>query len=66
VLQERSVAASARRPGFRRFDVVSIRLDDSSASLWPTSDIKNLLAPAVRMAAGIQSLQLEEMQLLAS
>ena len=44
----------------------SIRLNGDSLSLWPTADIKNLLAQAVRMAVEIQPVQLEEMQLLAS
>jgi len=64
--EERSVADSAGRPRFRRFDVGSIRLNGDSLSLWPTADIKNLLAQAVRMAVEIQPVQLEEMQLLAS
>jgi hypothetical protein len=64
--EERSVADSAGKPRFRRFDVGSIRLNGDSLNLWPTADIKNLLAQAVRMAAGIQPVQLEEMQLLAS
>ena len=64
--EERSVAGSAGRPGFRRFDVGSIRLNSDSLSLWPTADIRNLLAQAVRMAVEIQPVQLEEMQLLAS
>lgn len=64
--EERSVAHSPRGPRFRRFDVGSIRLSGDSLNLWPTGDIKNLLAQAVRMAVEIQPLQLEEMQLLAS
>ena len=64
--EERSVADSADRPRFRRFDVGSIRLNGDSLNLWPTADIKNLLAQAVRMAVEIQPVQLEEMQLLAS
>ncbi len=60
--EERSIADSAGRPRFRRFDVGSIRLNGD----WPTADIKNLLAQAVRMAVEIQPVQLEEMQLLAS
>jgi hypothetical protein len=64
--EERAVADSAGRPRFRRFDVGSIRLNDDSLNLWPTADIGNLLAQAVRMAVEIQPVQLEEMQLLAS
>ncbi len=64
--EERSVADSAGRPKFRRFDVGSIRLNGDSLNLWPMADIKNLLAQAVRMAVEIQPVQLEEMQLLAS
>ncbi len=64
--EERSVANSARRSRFRRFDVGSICLNGDSLNLWPTADIKNLLAQAVRMAVEIQPVQLEEMQLLAS
>jgi hypothetical protein len=60
--EDRSVADSAGRPRFRRFDVGSIRLNGD----WPTADIKSLLAQAVRMAVDIQPVQLEEMQLLAS
>ena len=60
--EERSDADSTARPRFRRFDVGSIRLNGD----WPTADIKNLLAQAVRMAVEIQPVQLEEMQLLAS
>ena len=60
--EERSIADSAGRPRFRRFDVGSIRLNGD----WPTADIKSLLAQAVRMAVEIQPVQLEEMQLLAS
>ncbi len=60
--EERSVPDSAGRPRFRRFDVGSLRLNGE----WPTADIKNLLAQAVRMAVEIQPVQLEEMQLLAS
>jgi hypothetical protein len=63
--EERS-ADPAGRPRFRRFDVGSIRLNGDSLNLWPTADIKNLLALAVRMAVEIQPVQLEEMQLLAS
>jgi len=54
------------RPSFRRFDVGSIRFTDDSLNLWPTADVKKLLAQAVRMAVEIQPVQLEEMQLLAS
>jgi len=54
------------RPRFRRFDVGSIRLNGDSLNVWPTADIKELLAQAVRMAVEIQPVQLEEMQLLAS
>ena len=64
--EDRSVAHSPCGPRFRRFDVGSIRLSGDSLNLWPTGDIKNLLAQAVRMAVEIQPLQLEEMQLLAS
>ena len=64
--EERSVADSIGRPRFRRFDVGSIRLNGDNVNLWPTADIKNLLAQAVRMAVEIQPLQLEEMQMLAS
>ena len=64
--EERSVADSAGRPRFRRFDVGSIRLDGDGLNLWPTADIRNLLAQGVRMAVEIQPVQLEEMQLLAS
>jgi hypothetical protein len=64
--EERSVADSTGKPRFRRFDVGSIRLNGDNLNLWPTDDIKNLLAQAVRMAVEIQPLQLEEMQLLAS
>jgi hypothetical protein len=64
--EERSVADSTGRPRFRRFDVGSIRLNGDSLTLWPTTDIKNLLSQAVRMAVEIQPVQLEEMQLLAS
>jgi len=64
--EERSVADSAGRPRFRRFDVGSIRLNSDSLNLWPTADLRNLLAQAVRMAVEIQPVQLEEMQLLAS
>ena len=64
--EERSVADSTGRPRFRRFDVGSIRLSGDSLILWPTADLRILLAQAVRMAAEIQPLQLEEMQLLAS
>jgi hypothetical protein len=64
--EERSVADSAGRPRFRRFDVGSVRLNGDSLNLWPTADIKELLAQAVRMAVEIQPVQLEEMQLLAS
>ncbi len=64
--EERSAADSTGRPRCRRFDVGSIRLPDDSPDLWPTSDIKELLAQAVRMAVEIQPVQLEEMQLLAS
>jgi hypothetical protein len=64
--EERSIADSAGRPRFRRFDVGSIRLNGDNLNLWPTPDIKNLLALAVRMAIEIQPVQLEEMQLLAS
>ena len=63
--EERSVAHTGR-PRFRRFDVGSMRLNSDSLNLWPTADIKELLAQAVRMAVGIQPVQLEEMQLLAS
>jgi len=64
--EERSGADSAGRPRFRRFDVGSVRLNGDSLNLWPTADIKELLAQAVRMAVEIQPVQLEEMQLLAS
>jgi hypothetical protein len=64
--EERSLADSTGRPRFRRFDVGAIRLNGDSLNLWPTADIKNLLAQAVRMAVEIQPVQLEEMQLLAS
>jgi hypothetical protein len=64
--EERIAADSSGRPRFRRFDVGSIRLSADIAGLWPTADIKNLLAQAVRMAVEIQPVQLEEMQLLAS
>jgi hypothetical protein len=64
--EERPVAESAGRPRFRRFDVGSIRLHGDNPDPWPMTDIKNLLAQAVRMAVEIQPLQLEEMQLLAS
>lgn len=64
--EERPLVDSAARPRFRRFDVGSIRLSDDNLSRWPTADISNLLSQAVRMAVGIQPLQLEEMQLLAS
>jgi hypothetical protein len=63
--EERCDADSTARPRFRRFDVGSIRLN-GDLNLWPTADIKNLLAQAVRMAVEIQPVQLEEMQLLAS
>jgi hypothetical protein len=63
--EERSVSDTGR-PKFRRFDVGSIRLNGDSLNLWPTADIKELLAQAVRMAVEIQPVQLEEMQLLAS
>ena len=64
--EERSVADSAGKPRFRRFDVGSIRFSGDSLNLWPADDIKNLLAQAVRMAIEIQPVQLEDMQLLAS
>ena len=64
--EERSVADSAGGPRFRRFDVGSIRVAGDNLNLWPTENIKSLLAQAVRMAVEIQPLQLEEMQLLAS
>ena len=64
--EERSAGDSSGRPGFRRFDVGSIRLNGDSLNHWPTADIKELLAQAVRMAVEIQPVQLEEMQLLAS
>jgi hypothetical protein len=64
--EERSVADSTGRPRFRRFDVGSIRLNGDSLNFWPTADVRNLLAEAVRMAVEIQPVQLEEMQLLAS
>lgn len=64
--EARSVADSAGRPRFRRFEVGSVCLNAGSLSLWPTADIRNLLAQAVRMAVEIQPVQLEEMQLLAS
>jgi len=63
--EERCAAASAVKPRFRRFDVGSIRLDDDNLNLWPTADMKTLLAQAVRIAVEIQPVQLEEMQLLA-
>ena len=63
--EERRAADSAGRPRFRRFDVGSIRLS-GDLNLWPTADVKELFAQAVRMAIEIQPLQLEEMQLLAS
>lgn len=63
--EERS-AADTGRPRFRRFDVGSLRLKGDGLNLWPTADIKDLLAQAVRMAVEIQPVQLEEMQLLAS
>jgi hypothetical protein len=63
--EERSVA-DIGRPRFRRFDVGSIRLNGGSLNLWPTADIRNLLAQAGRMAVEIQPLQLEEMQLMAN
>lgn len=64
--EQRSLADSAARTRFRRFDVGSIRLDADSLHFWPMADIRNLLAKAVRMAVEIQPVQLEEMQLLAS
>jgi hypothetical protein len=64
--EERSDGDSAGRPRFRRFNVGSIRLNGDSPNLWPTGDIKNLLAQAVRMAVDIQPVQLEAMELLAS
>ena len=64
--EERSVAKSAGTSRFRRFDVGSICLNGDSLNLWPTADIKNLLAQAVRMAVEIQPVQLEEMLVLAS
>ena len=64
--EERSVADSTGRPRFRSFDVGSIRLNGDSPNLWPTADIKELLAQAVRMAVEIRPVQLEEIQLLAS
>jgi hypothetical protein len=64
--EERFDADSTGRLRFRRFDVGSIRLGGDGLNLWPTADIKNLLAQAVRMAVEIQPVQLEEMQLLAS
>ena len=64
--EERSVADPTGRPRFRRFDVGSIRLSGDSLNFWPTADIENLLAQAVRMAVEIQPRHLEEMQLLAS
>jgi hypothetical protein len=63
--EERPLVDSSR-PRFRRFDVGSIRLNDDNLSRWPTADFSNLLSQAVRMAVGIQPLQLEEMKLLAS
>jgi len=63
--EERAVADTGRLR-FRRFDVGSIRLTGDSLNLWPTADLKKLLAQAVRMAVEIQPVQLEEMQLLAS
>lgn len=62
--EERS--ASSGRPGFRRFDVGSIRLNGGDLNLWPTPAIKSLLAQAVRMAVEIQPVQLVQMQVLAS
>ncbi len=64
--EERSVADPSGRLRFRRFDVGSVRLNGDSLNLWPTADLKQLLAQAVRMAVEIQPVQLEEMQLLAS
>jgi len=64
--EERSATDSTGGPRFRRFDVGTIRLDGDSLHLWPTADIRNLFAQAVRMAVEIQPVQLEEMQLLAS
>ncbi len=64
--EERPVADSTGKRRFRRFDVGAIRFKGASLNLWPTADIKNLLAQAVRMAIEIQPVQLEEMQLLAS
>lgn len=64
--EERAAGGCVGRPRFRRFDVGSIRVEGDNLNLWPTDDIRNLLAQGVRMAAGIQALQLEEMQLLAS
>ena len=64
--EERSVADSTGRPRCRRFDVGSIRLRGDDLNLWPTRDIEELLAQAVRMAVEIQPVQLEEMQRMAS
>lgn len=64
--EERFVADSNGRPRCRRFDVGSIRLHGDNLDLWPTSEIKELLAQAVRMAVEIQPVQLEEMQRMAS
>ena len=63
--EERSVGDTGR-PRFRRFDVGSVRLSDGSLDVWPSADIKELLAQAMRMAIEIQPVQLEEIQLLAS
>ncbi len=64
--EERPLAGSAGRPRFRRFDVGSVRLNGHARNPWPTADIEELLAQAVRMAVEIQPVQLEEMHLLAS
>ena len=57
--EERSGKA-AMRPLFSRFDIGSIHLSYGNPNLWPTADINNLLAQAVRMAIDIRPLQLEE------
>jgi hypothetical protein len=53
------------QPKFRRFDVGTTRLDSDDPARW-SSDVRQLIDQAVRMAVEIQPLQLEDRQLLAS
>ncbi|HZS57073.1 MAG TPA: hypothetical protein VFA65_21905 [Bryobacteraceae bacterium] len=64
--EERTAPNTGAQPKFKRFDIGTIRLDDTDPEQWPRSELRDLFLQAATMALAIQFVQLEKRELLAS